>query len=351
MASNYLILCFLSISLSPNIMALRLPPISALYVFGDSLVDSGNNNYLPTKARANFPPFGIDFGGNATGRFTNGKTVVDFIAEYLDLPFSPPYMGLTDDKRSITITGINYASGACGIFNETSKNESCLAFYDQVELFQKTVDYDLRKKYNQTELNYHLSQSLFFVSMGANDYTQNLKKAIRNPDAFAWNLLQEFSTHLQKLYQLGARMFLVNNIPPTGCLPTFAYRTRPQGYCNKTINRLIASYNRKLPVILLNLQFHLPNSTFLHSNYFKFFLQLRRSARNYGIRDIWRPCCPNRTQGDFQCGPYSVPCRNRDTHFFFDIHPSQIVNSIYARRCFNEIAICQPLRRRLGVYA
>ncbi|KAK7381195.1 hypothetical protein VNO78_33725 [Psophocarpus tetragonolobus] len=61
----------------PQICALPLAP--ALYVFGDSLVDSGNNNFLPTLARANYLPYGIDFPKGATGRFTNRKTVVDFI--------------------------------------------------------------------------------------------------------------------------------------------------------------------------------------------------------------------------------------------------------------------------------
>jgi len=33
----------------------------AFFVFGDSLVDNGNNNYLATTARADSPPYGIDY--------------------------------------------------------------------------------------------------------------------------------------------------------------------------------------------------------------------------------------------------------------------------------------------------
>jgi len=55
------------------------PLAPALYVFGDSLVDNGNNNWLPTVARANYPPYGLDFPGGVAGRFTNGRTIVDFI--------------------------------------------------------------------------------------------------------------------------------------------------------------------------------------------------------------------------------------------------------------------------------
>lgn len=52
----------------------------AMFVFGDSLVDCGNNNYISSLARANYLPYGIDFiGAGPTGRFCNGKTIIDFL--------------------------------------------------------------------------------------------------------------------------------------------------------------------------------------------------------------------------------------------------------------------------------
>ena len=54
------------------------PP--ALFVFGDSIVDSGNNNAITTLIRCNFPPYGQDFPGhNATGRFSNGRVPSDIV--------------------------------------------------------------------------------------------------------------------------------------------------------------------------------------------------------------------------------------------------------------------------------
>ena len=52
------------------------------FVFGDSLVDAGNNDYLFTLSKADSPPYGIDFkpsGGQPTGRFTNGRTIPDLV--------------------------------------------------------------------------------------------------------------------------------------------------------------------------------------------------------------------------------------------------------------------------------
>lgn len=65
--------------------AISANPFPAFFIFGDSLVDVGNNNYIVSVARANNLPFGIDFPKGPTGRFCNGKTVLDVIG----MPPSP----------------------------------------------------------------------------------------------------------------------------------------------------------------------------------------------------------------------------------------------------------------------
>lgn len=76
MSKNSVIFSFIFL---PFISSATTQLAPALYVFGDSLFDSGNNNFLPTVARANYLPYGANFVNRSTGRFTNGKTVADFI--------------------------------------------------------------------------------------------------------------------------------------------------------------------------------------------------------------------------------------------------------------------------------
>lgn len=57
------------------------PQVPCFFIFGDSLVDNGNNNGILTLARANYRPYGIDFPQGATGRFTNGRTYVDALGD------------------------------------------------------------------------------------------------------------------------------------------------------------------------------------------------------------------------------------------------------------------------------
>lgn len=95
--------------------------IPAIIVFGDSSVDAGNNNYIPTVARSNFEPYGRDFvGGKPTGRFCNGKIATDFMSEALGLkPIIPAYL---DPSYNISdfATGVTFASAATGYDNATS---------------------------------------------------------------------------------------------------------------------------------------------------------------------------------------------------------------------------------------
>ena len=55
--------------------------VPAMYVFGDSTLDVGNNNYLTGEGvpRADKPYYGIDLPGSGkpTGRFSNGYNTAD----------------------------------------------------------------------------------------------------------------------------------------------------------------------------------------------------------------------------------------------------------------------------------
>ncbi|XP_028556994.1 GDSL esterase/lipase At1g71691-like [Dendrobium catenatum] len=95
--------------------------VPAMFVFGDSLIDPGNNNHLLTRAKANFRPHGIDFPEGTTGRFCNGGTLVDHLGYLLGLPLIPAFNN--PDTHGIAILqGVNYASAASGILNDTGEN-------------------------------------------------------------------------------------------------------------------------------------------------------------------------------------------------------------------------------------
>ncbi|KAL0009717.1 hypothetical protein SO802_004825 [Lithocarpus litseifolius] len=66
----------------------------ALFIFGDSLFDAGNNDYINTTTDnlSNYGPYGETFFNYPTGRFSNGHLILDFIAEFAKLPFITPLL-------------------------------------------------------------------------------------------------------------------------------------------------------------------------------------------------------------------------------------------------------------------
>uniref|UniRef100_J3LZF3 Uncharacterized protein n=1 Tax=Oryza brachyantha TaxID=4533 RepID=J3LZF3_ORYBR len=109
----------------------------AFFVFGDSLVDNGNNNYLMTTARADAPPYGIDFPTHMpTGRFSNGLNIPDIISEYLGSQPALPYLS-PDLRGDNLLVGANFASAGVGILNDTGiQFVNIIRIGQQLENFQ-----------------------------------------------------------------------------------------------------------------------------------------------------------------------------------------------------------------------
>ncbi|KAL2336362.1 hypothetical protein Fmac_010808 [Flemingia macrophylla] len=78
----FLSTCILNIHHSYSLNSTCLPDNhKALFIFGDSSFDNGNNDYInaTTFFQANFPPYGETFFKYPSGRFSNGRVIPDFI--------------------------------------------------------------------------------------------------------------------------------------------------------------------------------------------------------------------------------------------------------------------------------
>ncbi|KAF7109732.1 hypothetical protein CFC21_109944 [Triticum aestivum] len=147
--------------------------ISAVFVFGDSIVDPGNNNHRLTEAKADFPPYGQDFpGGKATGRFSNGKVPGDMLASRLGIKeLLPPYLG-DDLPISELLTGVVFASGGGGYDPFTSIPVNARSSTEQLGLFLKYKE-RLKASVGEDEMTRVISEGIYFTVMGANDLVNN----------------------------------------------------------------------------------------------------------------------------------------------------------------------------------
>lgn len=348
---KFVLICFLSI-ISPIIPSPEVnysggPLVPALYAFGDSLLDSGNNNLLPTFAKADFYPYGFNFEQGPTGRFTNGRTVVDFIAEYLGLPLLPPYLGVRGIDQT---TGINYASGSCGILFDTGKSTGkCLSLMEQINLFRTTVAVEMPKRQSLVSIPTYLSRAIFGISIGSNDYINNYlinyaTSALYSPQSFAQLLINQFSQNLQTLYELGARKFVVFEIGPIGCIPSIRRTHKHSGSCVTRVNHMARMFNRELRKMVKRLSSGLEDSAFVLGRIHKPALHAIMNPSLYGFSDSSNPCCTTWENGTSACIPNLLPCSNPDEYMFWDgFHLTQAVYRNVANRCIYDSSICTPM--------
>ncbi|KAJ4843270.1 hypothetical protein Tsubulata_009874, partial [Turnera subulata] len=321
---------------------------AASFIFGDSLVDAGNNNYLSTLSKANIKPNGIDFtasGGNPTGRYTNGRTIADILGEELGMPnYAVPFLAPNSTGKAI-LYGVNYASGGGGIMNATGRIfVNRLGMDIQIDYFNIT-----RKQINQllgqSKAKEFISRkSIFSISVGSNDFLNNYllpvlsagTRVSESPDAFINDMINHFRAQLTRLYQLDARKFVISNVGPIGCIPyQKTINQLKENECVDLANKLAVQYNGRLNDLLAELNDNLPGSTFVHANVYDMVMELITNYDKYGFSTSTRACCGNGGQfaGIIPCGPTSSMCDDRTKHVFWDpYHPSEAANIILSKQ-------------------
>ncbi|KAF4375926.1 hypothetical protein F8388_010079 [Cannabis sativa] len=332
------------------IVMAHIPP--ALYVFGDSLLDSGNNNFLLTLAKANYLPYGFNFQDGPTGRYTNGRTVADYIAENLKLPYAPPYLSI---RESTSLTGLNYASGSCGILPETGTQfGECLNLNQQMGLFEITINTELKKKFSNNEFSNYLSKSIFIFSIGNNDYINNYltdptKRIKYSPQTFAQLLINSLAQQLERLYKLGGRKVIVFELGPIGCIPSITRKRKMQSNkCVEEINKMVQIFNQRLGVMLQNLTSSLKASHFILGRVHALGYDAIKNPKNYGLVDTSSGCCKSLLNGTSGCIPLQQPCKESTSHYFWDaFHLTETVCSLIANGCFTDSSICSPTINQL----
>ncbi|KAM4122217.1 hypothetical protein ACJW30_01G066100 [Castanea mollissima] len=181
----------------------------AIFSFGDSILDTGMNNNLPS-SRCNYPPYGRDFSGKvATGRFCNGKIPTDLIVEALGIKdIVPAY--LKPDLQSIDLlTSVGFASGGSGIDLLTSSTLGVVAMSQQLQCFKDYIA-KLTEVAGEEKAKANIADSLVLMSVGKNDigvsYTGGARKLQYTFPAYCAQLVTWSTTFLEQLYALGAQV-------------------------------------------------------------------------------------------------------------------------------------------------
>ncbi|KAI5422789.1 hypothetical protein KIW84_045992, partial [Lathyrus oleraceus] len=314
--------------------------VPAIITFGDSAVDVGNNDYLPTIYKANYPPYGRDFvNKQATGRFCNGKLATDITAETLGFKnFAPAYLSPQASGNNL-LTGVNFASAASGYDEKAATLNHALTLSQQLSYF-KEYQGKLAQVAGSRKAASIIKGSLYLLSAGSSDFVQNyyvnpwINKAI-TVDQYSSYLLDSFNTFIKGLYGLGARKIGVTSLPPLGCLP--AARTlfgHHENGCVSRINTDAQGFNKKINSAASNLQKQLPGLKVVIFDIYKPLYDLVQSPSNFGFAEAGRGCCGTGTieLTSLLCNTKSPgTCSNATQYVFWDsVHPSEAANQVLA---------------------
>ncbi|XP_078163029.1 GDSL-like Lipase/Acylhydrolase superfamily protein [Carex rostrata] len=351
--SVFLVLLVLSIKVSSSQSYIS-------FVFGDSLVDAGNNDYLFTISKANVPPYGIDFlpsGGRPTGRFTNGRTISDIIGQNLgQKAFPPPYLA-PNSSLSMMESGINYASGSSGILENTGTVYiGRLPLGQQIDYFQETRN-KMSDQIGENATSELLKKAIFSIAAGSNDILNYLQPSIPffqgdkvPPSVLQETMLSNLTSYLKRLHELGARKIVVVDVGPIGCIPYVrALHVIPNGKCSSAANKLIRAYNAKLRQRIYQLNQEMgPEATFVYANSFDIVMQVIRNYSQYGFVNAEEPCC-GASFPPFLClNSSSILCADRSKYVFWDAyHPTEAMNNIIASKFLDgDSRIVHPINIR-----
>ncbi|XP_031117565.1 GDSL esterase/lipase At1g29670-like [Ipomoea triloba] len=329
------------LSLKPQLAEGEQPQVPCYFIFGDSLVDNGNNNNLATEAKANYLPYGIDFPDGPTGRFSNGKNLADYLAEFLGFNNSIPPLAAATTTAGM-LKGVNYASGAGGILEESgthmgeviSMNKQLVnhgATVARIALYLKSI----------RSARDYLNKCFYSVGMGNNDYINNYlmpqnytSSSLYTPDQFAELLVKKYSVQLRTLYALGARKVAVFGAGVLGCIPE-EMETHGNGSlsCVDSVNTVVQKFNDRMKPLIDDLNANLSGAKFILINMTSLALG---DPSVIGINNINQACCQvSTTKAKGQCEPGQVPCSNRNAYMFWDnFHLTDIGNLGTATRSY-----------------
>ncbi|KAM7481089.1 hypothetical protein LguiB_005672 [Lonicera macranthoides] len=316
----------------------------SVMIFGDSILDSGNNNYLQTIAKCDFHPYGRDFkGGIATGRFTNGKTPADLLVEMLGIKdLVPAYLDPKLQNKDLP-TGVSFASGSTGYDDQTAEFFSVLSFSDQLGLFKEYIK-KLKEIVGEEKANKILSDSIYVVSSVSVDlaltyFTIGVRRLQFNVAAYTDFLVASASKFVQEIYKLGARKMALFGAPPIGCVP-FSRTTGggPFRRCSKVLNQAAKLYNTKLLSQLDSLNASLPQARVVYIDIYNPLNDLIQNPTKYGFDVVDKGCCGTGTvELAIFCNRLSPTCSNDTKYLFWDsFHPTERGYRLITQRIVHE---------------
>ncbi|XP_022152561.1 GDSL esterase/lipase 1-like, partial [Momordica charantia] len=301
-----------------------------LFVLGDSFVDTGNNNYINTipVAQSNYSPYGQTFFKFPTGRWSDGRVLPDFLAEYANLPLLLPY--LHPGNNHFYTHGINFASGGAGALHQTHQG-LVISLKTQLSYFNK-VKRILRKQLGgSTQAETLLSRGVYLISIGANDYgafaSDSKLLHSYSLEQYVDMVIGNLTSAITEIHKRGGRKFVVLNVWPLNHVPAVEEAVASQAGKDSRVEQLtqlVELHNRQLYKALQKLSTELDGFIYSYADFYNVINGIISNPAKYGIKEVKAACCGSgKFRGIQSCGgkgdakEYEL-CGNPNEYLFFD---------------------------------
>ncbi|VAI82788.1 unnamed protein product [Triticum turgidum subsp. durum] len=324
----------------------------AVFNFGDSNSDTGG---FWAAFPAQPPPFGVTYFGRPAGRASDGRLVIDFIAQAMGLPLLSPYLrSVGSDFRH----GANFATLA-----STALLPNTSLFVTGISPFSLAIQLRQMKELSNRAIASGATSgqlpppdifgnSLYTIDIGQNDFTSNLgSQSIGSVKRTLPSVISQISWAIQDLHSIGARKFMVFNMAPIGCYPAFLVELPHSSNdldeygCMASYNSAVVYYNELLNNSLAEVRKTLQNASIVYVDKYSAMLELFRHPEDHGLKYGTKACCgygggAYNFDPDLYCGTSKIvkgniasatACGDPQNYVSWDgIHATEAANNIIA---------------------
>ncbi|KAI8023629.1 GDSL esterase/lipase [Camellia lanceoleosa] len=288
----------------------------AIFNFGDSNSDTGG---FWAAFPAQSGPFGMTYFKKPASRATDGRLMIDFLAQALGLPFLSPYLqSIGSDYRH----GANFATLASTVLLPQSSvfvsglSPFALAIQlNQMKHFKVKVDEPKSNGSKNLPQPDIFGKSIFTFYIGQNDFTSNLGSlGMSGSKIMLSQVVFQIAATIKELYGLGGQTFLVLNLAPVGCYPSFLAGLPHNSSdldafgCVISYNNAVVDYNNMLKEALNQTRKAIPDASLIYVDTHAVLLELFQHPTSHGLKYGPRACC-GYGDGDYNFDP-KVYCGN-----------------------------------------